>query len=191
MTTTRSAGPRPATAAVQPHEDYGFFGPGSVTWKVVRPRLAASEIAVAAMAHLLDAKVMIPPMPWVARPLARVVSEVLRAGTIATMPRWMREMSGIRQSRIVDAPVRPILWTGFRVISLNPRAELLVLKGALTDDPSGSRTHQTRCRAGQSGGRHTGAGPDPVWPRPPRGRPRGTAVTSGRPGLRCRNRAQR
>jgi uncharacterized protein (DUF2236 family) len=34
MTTTRSAGPRPATAAVQPHEDYGFFGPGSVTWKV-------------------------------------------------------------------------------------------------------------------------------------------------------------
>jgi uncharacterized protein (DUF2236 family) len=94
----------------------------------MRPQLAASEIAVAAMAHLLDAKVMMPPMPWVARPLARVVSEVLRAGTIATMPRWMREMSGIRQSRIVDALVRPILWTGFRVISLNPRAELLVLK---------------------------------------------------------------
>jgi hypothetical protein len=34
MTTTRSAGPRLATTAVQPHEDYGFFGPGSVTWKV-------------------------------------------------------------------------------------------------------------------------------------------------------------
>jgi hypothetical protein len=80
------------------------------------------------MAHLLDAKVMMPPMPWVARPLAQVVSEVLRAGTIATMPRWMREMSGIRQSRIVDALVRPILWTGFRVISLTPRAELLVLR---------------------------------------------------------------
>jgi uncharacterized protein (DUF2236 family) len=34
MTTTRSAGPRLATTGVQPHEDYGFFGPGSVTWKV-------------------------------------------------------------------------------------------------------------------------------------------------------------
>ncbi|MGH3638839.1 MAG: oxygenase MpaB family protein [Mycobacterium sp.] len=94
----------------------------------MRPQLAASEIAVTAMNHLLDAKVMMPPMPWVARPIARVVSEVLRAGTIATMPRWMREMSSIRQSRIVDALVRPVLWTAFRVISLNPRAELLVLK---------------------------------------------------------------
>ena len=34
MTTTRPARPRPAGVSVQPHQDYGFFGPDSVTWKV-------------------------------------------------------------------------------------------------------------------------------------------------------------
>jgi hypothetical protein len=94
----------------------------------MRPQLAASEIAVAAMTHLLDAKVMMPPLPWQVRPMARVVSEVLRACTIATMPRWMRDMSGIRQPRIVDVLVRPVLWVGFRAMSFSPRAELQVLK---------------------------------------------------------------
>ena len=93
----------------------------------MRPQLAGSEIAVAAMNHLLDAKVMMPPMPRAARPVARVAAEVLRAGTIATMPRWMRQMSGIKQPRIVDIMVRPILWTAFRAVSLNPRAELALL----------------------------------------------------------------
>jgi uncharacterized protein (DUF2236 family) len=94
----------------------------------MRPQLEASEIAVQAMTHLLDADVMLPPMPRAARPAARLVSRVLRAGTIATMPRWMREMSGIEQSRIVDVLVRPILWTAFHAIGLSPRAELAVLK---------------------------------------------------------------
>ncbi|MCV7171282.1 DUF2236 domain-containing protein [Mycobacterium manitobense] len=94
----------------------------------MRPQLAGSEIAVQAMNHLLDAKVMLPPMPRAARPVARVVAEVLRAGTIATMPRWMREMSDIRQPRIVDVAVRPVLWTAFRAMTVSPRAELAMLK---------------------------------------------------------------
>jgi uncharacterized protein (DUF2236 family) len=94
----------------------------------MRPQLQASGIAVAAMNHLLDAKVMLPPMPRAARPFARVVAEVLRAGTIATMPQWMREMSGIRQSRIVDALVRPVLWAVFHAATLSPRVELAILK---------------------------------------------------------------
>lgn len=94
----------------------------------MRPQLEGSDIAVQAMNHLLDAKVMLPPMPKAARPAARMVTEVLRAGTIATMPRWMREMSGIRQPRIVDALVRPVLWTGFHLVALSPRAELAFLK---------------------------------------------------------------
>lgn len=94
----------------------------------MRPQLAGSEIAVAAMNHLLDAKVMLPPMPRAARPFARIGAEVLRAGTIATMPRWMREMGGLRQPRIVDVLVRPILWTAFHLIAFSPRAELALLK---------------------------------------------------------------
>lgn len=93
----------------------------------MRPQLVASDIAVQAMTHLLDADVMLPPMPRAARPLARLVSRVLRAGTIATMPHWMRHLSGIEQSRITDVLVRPVLWAAFRLVSLSPRAELRVL----------------------------------------------------------------
>lgn len=93
----------------------------------MRPQLAASEIAVAAMNHLLDAKVMMPPMHRAARPVARIAAEVLRAGTIATMPRWMRQMSDIGQPRIVDVLVRPVLWTAFHLAKLSPRGQVLLL----------------------------------------------------------------
>lgn len=94
----------------------------------MRPQLRASDIAVQAMNHLLDADVMLPPMPKAMRPAARLVSWVMRAGTIATMPRWMREMSGLEQSGFVDALVRPVLWTSFHAIRLSPRVELAMLK---------------------------------------------------------------
>ncbi|WP_082686637.1 oxygenase MpaB family protein [Mycobacterium sp. IS-3022] len=94
----------------------------------MRPQLAASDIAVQAMRHLLDAEVMMPEMPRAARPVSWLAARILRAGTIATMPRWMRQASGCDQPRIVDVAVRPILWTAFRLISLSPRAELAVLK---------------------------------------------------------------
>lgn len=93
----------------------------------MRPQLAASEIAVEAMEHLLNAKVMMPPMPKAARPVARIAAEVLRAGSIATMPHWMREMSGIKQSAVIDVLVRPVLRTAFLLGSLSPRAQVLAL----------------------------------------------------------------
>jgi hypothetical protein len=93
----------------------------------MRPQLAASEIAVSAMNHLLDADVMLPPMPRAARPVSRLVTRALRAGTIATMPRWMREMSGISQSRATDVLIKPLLWSAFRLVSLSPRVELRLL----------------------------------------------------------------
>jgi uncharacterized protein (DUF2236 family) len=94
----------------------------------IRPHLVASDIAIAAMTHLLDAKVMLPPVPRTARPVARLVALVLRAGTVATMPQWMRDMSGIDQPRIVDAAVRPILWITFHAVALSPRVQLALLK---------------------------------------------------------------
>jgi hypothetical protein len=79
------------------------------------------------MEHLLHADVMFPPLPAVLRPAAWVVSRVLRAGTLATMPRWMRSLGGLRQSRLVDALITPLLRATFFIANLSPRIQLMIL----------------------------------------------------------------
>jgi uncharacterized protein (DUF2236 family) len=97
-------------------------------FEYMRPRLAGSEAAQRAMNHLLNAHVMLPPMPLPMRPGVWVVSKMLRYGTIATMPGWMRRMGGLRQPRIVDVLVRPVLQISFRVVESNKRLKLAVLR---------------------------------------------------------------
>ncbi len=80
------------------------------------------------MKHLLNAKVMFPPMPWVLRPGAWVVSRFLRAATIATMPMWMRKMAKLRQPRLVDLAVLPIMKLSFWLAQLDPRLEVFMLR---------------------------------------------------------------
>jgi uncharacterized protein (DUF2236 family) len=94
-----------------------------------RPRLAASEATQAMMDHLLNAEVMFPPLPAWTRPGAWVANKVLRVATIATMPRWMRDLGGprLRQSRVVDALVRPLMRVVFGVTALSVRFQLLAL----------------------------------------------------------------
>lgn len=94
----------------------------------MRPKLAGSEAAQNMMAHLLRAQVMFPPMPAALKPGAWLAAAVLRAGTIATMPPWMRRMGGLRQSRLVDALVTPVLKLSFRAASLSRRLELFLLR---------------------------------------------------------------
>jgi uncharacterized protein (DUF2236 family) len=93
----------------------------------MRPRLAGSEAAQSMMDHLLDAKVMLPPLPRPLRPAVWVVNKVLRVATIATMPRWMRKLGGLRQSRLLDALITPLMRLSVRLVHLNPHAELLLL----------------------------------------------------------------
>lgn len=97
-------------------------------FRAMRPQLSASPIARRAMNHLLTAEVMLPPLPLAARPVTWVATRALRAGTIATMPKWMREMSGLRQSRATDVLIRYVLRAAFGVLHLSPRAELLALR---------------------------------------------------------------
>jgi hypothetical protein len=94
----------------------------------MRPKLAGSEVAQRTMAHLLNTHVMMPTMPLVARPGVWAVSRVIRAGTIATMPRWMRTMGGLRQSRLVDVLATIALRIGFTVVEHTPGAKLAVVK---------------------------------------------------------------
>lgn len=94
----------------------------------MRPKLIGSDIARQAMRHLLQAEVMLPPMPPAARPFTRVITGLLRRGTLATMPRWMRKMAGLPTSRALDALVLPPLRAGFAVIAMSTRLQLMLLQ---------------------------------------------------------------
>jgi uncharacterized protein (DUF2236 family) len=94
----------------------------------MRPRLAGSEAAQSMMDHLLNAKVMLPPTPWVLKPSTWVVNRAMRIATIATMPGWMRRMAGLRQSRLLDALIVAPMKAAFRLADLNPRVALLLLR---------------------------------------------------------------
>ncbi|MET3960222.1 uncharacterized protein (DUF2236 family) [Marmoricola sp. OAE513] len=96
-------------------------------YEEMKPHLIGSGIARKAMHHLLDASVMLPPMPRVFAPVSWVVGRTLRAATITTMPRWMREMGGIKQSRAVDLGVVPVMKIAFLVANTNKRVKLELL----------------------------------------------------------------
>ena len=97
-------------------------------FETMRPHLAVSEAARAMMDHLLNAKVILPPAPRIAKPAVEILNWFLRAGTIATMPRWMRRLSGFDQPRLVDLAVRPVLRLGFGIVDRVPRLKLLMAK---------------------------------------------------------------
>lgn len=92
-----------------------------------RPRLSASPIARQAMNHLLRTELVLPPVPLWAKPVSMVVAKAQRIATIATMPRWMREMAGIRQSRLLDLLIVPVMKVSFALAHLNPKVELRLL----------------------------------------------------------------
>ncbi len=94
----------------------------------MRPHLIGSDIARKAMNHLLRGEVMMPRRPAVLRLGAKLISAVVRRGTLATMPRWMREMSGLPTSRVLDGLVVAPLRISFRVIGMSSRLQLLVLQ---------------------------------------------------------------
>ncbi|MFN8226323.1 MAG: oxygenase MpaB family protein [Mycobacterium sp.] len=98
----------------------------------MRPQLLGSDIARQAMNHLLRAEVMLPPMPRVLRPATLVATAMIRRGTLATMPVWMREMSGLYNRPVVekalDRAVTLPLKVSYRVLAMNTRLQLLLLK---------------------------------------------------------------
>lgn len=96
-------------------------------YAAMRPRLSASPIARKAMRHLLTADVMLPPMPRALRPGAWVVSRVLRKATLATMPRWMREDAGLKQTRLTDALITPVMKAAFWTVRRSRRVEVALL----------------------------------------------------------------
>ncbi|MFL5871720.1 MAG: oxygenase MpaB family protein, partial [Solirubrobacterales bacterium] len=93
--------------------------------RVLRPRL--DHLAGLGLPDLADAEVMFPPLPRIARPGAWIANRVLRTATIATMPRWMRDLAGLRQPAAVDAAIRPWMKAQFRIVHSSTRLRLAAL----------------------------------------------------------------
>ena len=98
------------------------------TSSAMRPRLAASEAAQAMMDHLLNAEVMFPPLPWIARPGAWVVNQVLRRGDDRDDAALdARSSRACASPRIVDALIRPLMRVNFALVALSSRVQVALL----------------------------------------------------------------
>lgn len=93
----------------------------------MRPIMSGSPIAQRAMKHLMDVTQLVE-VPIVLKPAQWVVAAFFRAGVIATLPQWMREMGDLRQSRAVDIAVRPFLRATFLATGASKQLQLRILK---------------------------------------------------------------
>lgn len=98
----------------------------------MRPQLSGSPIAQQAMDHLLDGGRLLTPFPRRFAPVTWVFNRVLRAGVVATLPQWMREMGGVPQRRAVDVAVRPIMRLTFAALAASPGAVRVRVIGLLS-----------------------------------------------------------
>lgn len=84
----------------------------------MRPRLAASEATQEVMSHLLDAKVMFPPLPKFLFLGAWFVARMIKLATLASMPDWQRNLANLPLSKFSALIVRTIGRGVFRSIAL-------------------------------------------------------------------------
>ncbi|MGO1991849.1 MAG: oxygenase MpaB family protein [Corynebacterium sp.] len=91
-----------------------------------REKLSASEAAIRNVDVILDGFVTIEPdLPkW----LQKLGRPLLRTSIIATYPRWMRPMLGVKQSRLVDT-LSIVAWKPiYKVLAAQPRLFLWLIK---------------------------------------------------------------
>jgi uncharacterized protein (DUF2236 family) len=98
----------------------------------MRPQLSGSPIARQAMHHLANGAALISPLPRYLAPLTWVTNRVLHAGVVATMPTWMRRIGGLRQIRLTDAAVAPMLRVAFAALHASPPRIRLAVLGLLS-----------------------------------------------------------
>lgn len=96
-------------------------------FRLMRPRLAASEATQEAMRHLMTADAILPPLPAVLRPATWIGTQVFRAAVVATLPRYQRKLAGLRQPRVVDLAVRPVVRASMKLVARSPRLELAII----------------------------------------------------------------
>jgi len=95
----------------------------------VRPRIAGTERAQTLAAGILDAGgTLVEKGPWYLRVCAPLLRVAMRKGTIATLPRWLRTVAGVRQGRLQDAVVVALLSPGLGVLARRPAALAALLR---------------------------------------------------------------
>jgi len=93
----------------------------------MRPRLAASDATQAAMDHLMNADVIFPQLPLMMKPGGWLLARLLRTAVVATLPRWQRELGNVRQPRVLDALIRPVMRVGFAIADRSPAMKVLTI----------------------------------------------------------------
>lgn len=93
----------------------------------MRPVMSGSPIAQRAMHHLMDLTQLLDDVPAPLKPARWVLDRFFRAGVIATLPTWMREMGDLPQPRAVDLLAWPVLRATFLGLGLNTSLQLYLL----------------------------------------------------------------
>lgn len=94
----------------------------------MRPRLAGSEVAQDTVRAILDTPArLLENVPGLPRPARLLVGSLLRRATVATLPRWLRRVAGVRQGRLADALVTLLMRAAFALAHRSPRLQLAVI----------------------------------------------------------------
>lgn len=95
----------------------------------MRPHLCATETTQKTVDHLLDAsKFLLANGPWFMKPFRPLIAAAFRRATIATLPRYLRELGGIRQSRLTDSLMTLAMKAADTVVPSGARTQLGILR---------------------------------------------------------------
>jgi uncharacterized protein (DUF2236 family) len=93
-----------------------------------RPRLVGSPVAQDMMNFLLRAVPRVLEGGALPAPFHGPVSLSVRKAVVATMPRWMRELAGIKQSRAADVAVTAQMRPVIRALAASPALQLAIIR---------------------------------------------------------------
>ena len=85
----------------------------------MRPRLAVTEVTRSTMRYLLDGSHVLldEHTPRALRPAYKAVGFALGAATLATLPRHLCELAGLRKPRLAQALIKPAMRLAMRVFA--------------------------------------------------------------------------
>ena len=94
----------------------------------VNTGLVASPVAIETFEYLINPISLMPHLPAILRPGANVINRIGRAAVVATLPMWMRRMTGIDQPAWVDRAVAPWVRMAFGFVARWPWLEIQILR---------------------------------------------------------------